>query len=208
MTPVPATLTLAPLSITTRARRNRSQHREPFLLRAMRRLWATCERCRDQATCDRCGDPMLDSSVSGFERICIRCVRDEAHVEAPLESRPQDAAAAMALRALLKELDFCLSGAGRLSELLRADAVLHTADILLGWLTPQNLRGPHYSKLDEQALRHHLRRFDDAWGLRTGGTSLIGLYDGWRKLQDKQQTYDKLAQTDTSYAQLLREGVR
>lgn len=204
MTPGPATLTLAPLSITTRTRRSRCQSRETFLLRAMRRLWATCERCRDSATCDRCGDPMLDSCVSGFDRICIQCVRDEAHAEAPATST-EDAGAAMALRALLKELEFCLSGAGKPSELLRAEAVLYTADVLLAWVTPKSLRGPQYSKLDALAVRAHLRRFDDAWGLRTGGTALIGIYDGWRKMQDKQLAYDKLEQADRCYAQLLRE---
>lgn len=204
MTPAHATLTLVPQSITTRARRNRSQPQETFLLRAMRSLWATCERCRDRATCDRCGDPMLDSCASGFERVCIRCVRDEAHAEAPATS-PEDAGAAMALRALLKDLEFCLSGAGKLSELLRAEAVLYTADVLLAWVTPQSLRGPQYSKLDELAVRAHLRRFDDVWGLRTGSMSLVEIYDGWRQMQAKQHAYEKLEQADRSRAQLLRE---
>lgn len=249
MAQIPATLRPAPLSGTARPRRNRNHPRDAWLRRALRYLWATRDRRRVQATCYQCGDSMPESCLSGFERVCDRCVFDDNRGQASgaasehggsaasansqvflrqiprssqsicgqlsdaphdevLASRVEDAGAVMALRALLQELEFCLIGAGRLSELLRADAVLYTADILLGWQTPQSLRGPHYIKLDEQAVRDHLRRFDDAWGLRTGGTSLIGLYDGWRKLRDKQQAYGKLEQTDRSYAQLLREQVR
>jgi hypothetical protein len=187
--------------ILTRRRRNGAHPAHPWV-RAWRRLWGNA------AVCKRCERSARDLIALGDERICVRCVRDEIHIEAPSQDRVADVGAVMALRALLKELEFCLSGAGRLSELLRAEAVLYTADVLLGWLTPQKLRGPHFIKLDELAVRAHLGRFDDAWGLRAGGASLTAHYDGWSKIQDNQQAYDKLEQTDRSYAQLLGERGR
>lgn len=200
MTQAPATLPL----ITLSARRQHDQQRETLLCRARRHLWATRERDRDKAIRGQRGDAThaaSDSSASGRG--------DE--VDEPslaLGRGAGDIGAVMALRALLQELEFCLSGAGRLSELLRGEAVLYTANVLLGWLTPQKQRGPHYIKLTDQAVRTHLGRFDSVWGLRTGGTSLIALYDGWHEIQRNQQAYDKIKQADESYAKLLREQGR
>lgn len=204
MTHVPATLTLAPLSVTSQSRAQ--PRRDTLMQRVLRGLRAT--RARSPHESELCGDPMLDACTRAREHECSRCDSGEVRNEYLVEVRAEDIGAVMALRALLQELEFCLSGAGRLRELLRADAVLYIANVLLGWLTPRSQRGPHYIKLTEQDVRAHLARFDAAWGLRTGATSLVRLYDGWHAIQRNQQAYDKLEQTAKSYSQRLQEQGR
>jgi hypothetical protein len=199
-------LSLQSLPLTTRARRTRSRRADAGLLGFVRRVWAACERLSLSATCDRCGGPMLECRLRGDRRLCIQCVSDEVPVDWRLHCRPQDAGGAAVLRALLREMEFSLSGALRPGEQLRAQALLDTAEIVVWWMTPPNLRIPRFAKLDDAALKAHISRFDEVWGLRASDVSLATVYRGWSASQNKAQQYAALSRLDRAYAELVLQG--
>jgi hypothetical protein len=149
---------------------------------------------------------MLECRVRGDKRLCIQCVSDETRVDWRLHCLPQDAGAAAVLRAVLRELECCLSGALRPGEQLRAQALLATAEIVTWWMTPPNLRIPRYAKLDEDALRAHLVRFDETWGVRASEDPLMKVYASWASDQRKSREVAALSRLDRAYAELIRQG--
>lgn len=166
--------------------------------------WRTWFRTRPvELMCDHCGRAMIDFMPLRAERICIRCV---AEMRTPLAT-PEIAGAAAVLRTLFLEAELewqAQSVRPFRDDKRRIDAILATAELVLWWLTPPNLRRPDTTALGEHSVLEVVANFDRTWKLRsTTQRSLMGVFAAWRDRQLKAQRHAELAAVDKRYAALI-----
>lgn len=188
---------------TVAALQKRGHHaRAQPALRAVRRVWAACERLlREESTCARCARPMLEWCQRGQERVCIACVADERAPLAP----PELAGATAVLRTLLLEahLDWTWHRDHLFQDHRRLEAVLDTAESVLWWLTPPNLRAPNLVSLRDETIVEVLGHFDRVWTCKSSAKSLMAIYEGQWASQAKAQRHFELDAIDRKYAAIV-----
>jgi hypothetical protein len=150
--------------------------------------------------CDRCTTPMLESMPVGTERVCIRCV---AETRLPLAA-PDLAGASAVLRTLFTEaeLEWGAQWARPFVDRRRLEAILETADVVLWWITPANMRSPDTAAIGERTALEIIAAFDRTWRLRSTlmGRSLMDVFAWWRQSQAKALRVAELAAVDRRYA--------
>lgn len=176
-------------------------------LRAVRRIWAACEKLlREDVSCGRCGSAMLEWCIRGQARVCITCVANEP---APLAA-PELAGVAAVLRTLLLEahLDWNWHRDHLFQDERRLEAVLDTAESVLWWMTPPNLRVPNPAALEQTPIGEVLGRFDRIWTCKTTAMTLTAIYEGQRASQARAQRRAELDAIDCKYAELVATHTR
>ena len=165
--------------------------------------WRSWLRLRSPALeCDHCARSMTDFYALGAERICIRCV---AEMRAPLAT-PELAGAAAVLRTLFAEaeLEWQVQSSRPFVDKRRSDAILATAEIVLWWLTPPNLRRPDTVAIGECTALEVVAHFDRTWTLRSATKLSLGqVFTTWRDRQVKVQRHAELDDVDKRYATLI-----
>lgn len=145
---------------------------------------------------------MQDFLRVGVERVCIQCV---ANSRLPL-AEPALAGAAAVLRTLQREseLEWRAQLCRPFVDERRAAAIRETAEVVLWWITPPNLRTPEAALLSERMTMEVIAKFDRLWVLRsTAARSLSGIYSVWKQRQMQMLRYADLEAVDRQYASLI-----
>jgi predicted outer membrane lipoprotein len=184
-------------TLALRARR-RSQTRRRSWMDALRSWWP--ERPR-QVPCDLCKRSMFEFQQVGTERLCIRCVADG---QAALAT-PALAGAMAVLRALWleSEIERQAQRERPFVDSRRSDAVRETAEVVLWWLTPRDLRPPGTKAVGENTALEALATFDRVWALRCSTRKLADIYACWVTHQAKALRRAELSVLDRRYRALI-----
>lgn len=164
----------------------------------LRSLWPESVR---PVLCDRCNRSMIEFERVNDERLCIRCTADNQLARAA----PALAGAVAVLRTLWMEADIERQAHRErpFDDPRRANAIRETAEVVLWWLTPCDVRPPGTIAVGETAARQAIAAFDRVWALRCSTRTLAEIYGGWAASQAKALRAAAHVAIDRQYAALI-----
>jgi hypothetical protein len=180
----------------------RAQHlkgRRPWLSK-LRALWPVRVR---PLLCDRCSRSMLEFEQLSEERLCIRCTADNQLAR----SAPALAGAVAVLRTLWMEADIERQAHRErpFDDSRRANAIRETAEAVLWWLTPCDVRPPGVGGVGETIALQAISTFDRTWALRCSTRTLAEIYRGWAASHAKVLRAAAHVAVDRQYAALIAD---